>query len=253
MKPLKTKPIIGITMGDPLGVGPEILVKALNKPKLYNYCKPVIIGDSSIINQALKLLDLKHKKINIIKNPQQGKYQFNTLDIINVSNININCLNMQYLKPLKPDSKTGTAMLDYIIKGIDLALNNHIQAIVTCPITKTGLKLAGSEFFGHTEILAHKTNTKNYAMMLAGEKLKIVLVTIHIPLFKVSNSLTITNIIQKIKLTHTSLKKCFNIKSPRIAVAGLNPHAGESSMFGNEEDKFITPAIQHAKKKRIDS
>ena len=160
--------------------------------------------------------------------------------------MNLSNLHFDYLKPLKPDITTGTAMQEYILKGIKLALKNHIQALVTCPITKTALKLAGSQFPGHTEILAKMTNTKNYAMMLAGEKLKVVLVTIHIPLSNVSVSLTIKNIIQKIKLTHTSLKERFNIKSPRIAVAGLNPHAGEASMFGNEEDKIITPAVKLA-------
>ncbi|MCP4670299.1 MAG: 4-hydroxythreonine-4-phosphate dehydrogenase PdxA, partial [Desulfobacula sp.] len=147
------------------------------------------------------------------------------------------------------DIKTGKAMLNYILKGIDLALENRIQALVTCPITKTALKLAGSQFPGHTEILAHKTNTKNYAMMLAGDRLKVVLVTIHIPLSKVAASFTTKSIIQKIELTHTSLKERFDIKSPRIAVAGLNPHAGEALMFGNEEEKIISPAVKLANQK----
>ncbi|WP_367172894.1 4-hydroxythreonine-4-phosphate dehydrogenase PdxA [Desulfobacula sp.] len=138
-------------------------------------------------------------------------------------------------------------MQDYIIKGIDLALNNSISGLVTCPITKTALKLAGSQFHGHTELLAHKTNTKDYAMMLTGKKLKVILVTIHIPLSQVSDHLTIKGIIKKIRLTHTSLKERFNIKSPKIAVAGLNPHAGEDSMFGREEEDIISPAVRLAK------
>ena len=135
------RPIVGITMGDPVGIGPEILVKALNDPKLYTICKPLIIGDSTIIQQALKLLNFNHKNINIIDDPKQGIYIFDSLDIMDISNININCSKL-----LKPNIKIGTAMQEYIIKGVDLALKNHISALVTCPITKTALKLAGSKF-----------------------------------------------------------------------------------------------------------
>ena len=191
MKPSHTLPIIGITMGDPVGIGPEILVKALNDSKIYTLCKPLIIGDSNIIKQALKLLNFKNH-INIINDPSQGKYLFNTLDIMDISNINMDCSNLS-----GPTIETGIAMQDYIIKGIDLALTNHISGLVTCPITKTALKLADSQFHGHTELLAHRTKAKNYAMMLSGKKLKVILVTIHIPLSQVSARLTMDGIIKK--------------------------------------------------------
>ncbi len=234
-------------MGDPVGIGPEILVKALNDFTLYALCKPVIIGDSHIIKQALKLLNFCHA-INIIDDPKKGKYQFNTLDIIDISNIDMECSHL-----LQPTVETGTAMQDYIIKGIDLALNNSISGLVTCPITKTALKLAGSQFHGHTELLAHRTKAKDYAMMLAGRNLKVVLVTIHIPLSQVPASITMKNIVKKIKLTQTSLKERFNIKAPKIAVAGLNPHAGEASMFGQEEEDIIAPAVRLAKKQGLNA
>ena len=240
-----TRPYIGITMGDPVGIGPEILVKALNNPQIYTFCKPMIIGDSNIIKQALKLLNYEHH-VHIINDPDQGKYVFNTLDIIDISTIQEDCSLL-----LAPTIETGTAMQDYIIKGVDLALTNRIAGIVTCPITKTALKLAGSQFHGHTELLAHRTKTKSYAMMLSGNKLKVILVTIHIPLSQVVAGLTTKEIIKKIKLTHTSLKTRFNIKIPRIAVAGLNPHAGEASMFGPEEEDIIAPAVRAAKKEGI--
>ncbi|MCK5696391.1 MAG: 4-hydroxythreonine-4-phosphate dehydrogenase PdxA, partial [Desulfobacula sp.] len=241
MKQSHTPPVIGITMGDPVGIGPEILVKALSDSRLYTLCKPLIIGDSSIIKQALKLLNFSHI-INIIDDPKQGKYVFNTLDIIDISD-----MDMAYCDLVQPTIETGTAMQDYIIKGIDLALNNSISGLVTCPITKIALKLAGSQFHGHTELLAHQTNTKDYAMMLTGKKLKVILVTIHIPLSQVPALLTIEGIIKKIKLTHTSLRERFNIKNPQIAVAGLNPHAGEASMFGREEEDIIVPAVRLVK------
>ncbi|MCK4767839.1 MAG: 4-hydroxythreonine-4-phosphate dehydrogenase PdxA [Desulfobacula sp.] len=245
MKHSNTLPIIGITMGDPVGIGPEILVKALNDPKLYALCKPVVIGDSHIIKQALKLLNVT-RHINIIDDPRQGNYLFNTVDLMDISDIDMDCSDLS-----GPTVETGTAMQDYIIKGINLALNNHISGLVTCPITKTALKLAGSQFHGHTELLAHRTNTKDYAMMLAGKKLKVVLVTIHIPLSQVSARLTMEGIIKKIKLAHTSLKERFGITTPKIAVAGLNPHAGESSMFGREEEDIIAPAVRLAKEEGL--
>jgi len=245
MKLSHTLPLIGITMGDPVGIGPEILVKALNNPQIYTLCKPLVIGDSHIIKQALTLLKLTHH-VHTINDPKEGRYEFNTLDIMDASTIHADCSTL-----LAPTIETGIAMQDYIIKGIDLALTHRISGLVTGPITKTALKIAGSQFHGHTELLAHRTKTKDYAMMLSGKHLKVVLVTIHIPLSHVSSCLTMEDIIKKIKLTHTSLKNRFDVKLPRIAVAGLNPHAGEASMFGREEEDIISPAVKVAKEEGI--
>ena len=245
MKPLPALPIIGITMGDPVGIGPEILVKALNNPEVYTLCRPLVIGDSHIIQKAIALLNLNHH-LHIIKDPEQGKYQLNTLDILDISHIKISSFDF-----LTPTIKTGKAMQEYIIKGIDLALENRISGLVTCPITKTALKLAGSQFHGHTEMLAHRTKAKDYAMMLAGRKLKVVLVTIHIPLSQVSANLTQGKIIKTIHLTHTALKERFSIQTPKIAVAGLNPHSGEASMFGHEEEDIIAPAVRLVKQEGL--
>lgn len=241
----KFLPVIGITMGDPAGIGPEIIIKALNDPHLYTICRPLIIGDSHIIKKALDLLSFQHQ-VHIIDDPEQGHFKFKTLDMINASLINI-----ELFKPSISGTETGTAMQEYVIKGIDLALKQKINALVTCPITKTALKLAGSDFHGHTELLAHRTGTKDYAMMLAGKTLKVVLVTIHIPLAQVPVSLTSEGIIKKIRLTHISLKERFNIKKPRIAVAGLNPHSGEASMFGREEEDIIIPAVRFSQEEGL--
>lgn len=223
-----------------MGIGPEILIKALNDPDLYTICRPLILGDTTILNQAITLMNL-NLKIHTIKDPVQGIYMHNTLDLIELSSI-----AMDITKPLAPTILTGSAMQDYILHGIDLAMDKKIDALVTCPITKTALKLAGSDFHGHTELLANKTRSKEYAMMMAGNKLKIVLATIHIPLSDVSKSLSTHTILKTIKITHTALKNRFNISVPKIAVAGLNPHSGEDSMFGNEENDIIIPAVQSA-------
>ncbi len=239
-------PLIGITMGDPAGIGPEIIIKILNDPGIHSICRPLIIGDSMIMQKALDLLSLKHQ-IHIIDDPEQGYFKFKTIDMIDIT-----LLNIENFNPSTSDIETGTAMQEYVIKGIDLALNRKIDGLVTCPITKAALKLAGSDFHGHTELLAHRTGTKDYAMMLTGKTLKVVLVTIHIPLAKVALSLNIEDIIKKIKLTHTSLKERFNVKNPRIAVSGLNPHSGEASMFGREEEDIIAPAVRLSKKEGLD-
>ncbi|WP_300464227.1 4-hydroxythreonine-4-phosphate dehydrogenase PdxA [Desulfobacula sp.] len=245
MKQSNELPIVGITMGDPVGIGPEVLVKALTDPQLYDVCKPLIIGDAHIIKQALSLLPVT-PPIHIIEDPAQGHYQFRTLDIMDISHLDINAAALS-----GPTIETGTAMQDYIITGIDLALTNRISGLVTCPITKTAMKLAGSQFHGHTELLAHRTNAKEYAMMLTGDRLKVILVTIHIPLSQVSAHLTREGILKKIRLAHTALKERFNIKTPGIAVAGLNPHSGEDAMFGNEEQDIIAPAVRMAKMEGI--
>lgn len=245
MKLSSPLPVIGISMGDPAGIGPEIILKTLNDPEIYAICRPLIIGDSHILKKAMDLLHLQHQ-LHIMDDPEQGYFKFKTVDLIDIPLVNI-----LDFKPSVPCIETGVAMQAYVIRGIDLALSRKIDGLVTCPITKTALKLAGSDFHGHTELLAQRTGTKDYAMMLAGKTLKVVLVTIHIPLAQVPASLTREGIIKKIRLTHTSLKDRFNIKEPRIAVAGLNPHSGEASMFGREEEDIILPAVQVSKAEGI--
>ncbi len=235
-------PVIGITMGDPAGIGPEIACLALSAPEIYEICNPIILGDINVLEKNLELLklNLKPKIINKIKS---ACFLYGEPEIIQLSDI-----DKDKLMPGISTAQNGTAMLSYIDKSIELAMAKKIDGIATCPITKTALKMAGSKFHGHTELFAKATDTINYNMMFVGSKLKIVLVTIHIPLSEVSKSISIDNIYQTIKTTCTSLQKKFGIKHPALAVAGLNPHAGENSMFGDEEEKIITPAINLAKK-----
>ncbi len=236
----KKRPIIGITMGDPVGIGPEIIASVLNDPKVYEICRPLIIGDLFIMKKAFKL-KRSNLSINSAVSPGSGLYKFGTADILSLSN-----LNEDDATPAKPNTKTGKAMLNYIEKAVDLAMDKKISAMVTCPITKTAMKMAGSKFHGHTELIAERTGTREYAMMLAGDKLKVVLVTIHIPLSEVSQKISKEKIVKTISITANSLKTRFGIKKPVIAVAGLNPHAGEDSMFGPEEAKIIKPAVKQA-------
>ncbi len=234
------RPVIGITMGDPVGIGPEIIVSALDDPFIYEQCRPLVIGDVNIMKRAVKL---KKSKLILLsaKSPEKGIYTHGTVDILSISD-----LTAKIAMPGNPDAKTGEAMLNYINKAVDLAMDKEIAAMVTCPITKTAMKMAGSKFHGHTELIAERTGTKDYAMMLAGDKLRVVLVTIHIPLSEVSKTITMEKIVKIIRITGSSLKNRFGIKSPVIAVAGLNPHAGEDSMFGPQEKEIIAPAVKQA-------
>jgi 4-hydroxythreonine-4-phosphate dehydrogenase len=246
MKPILNRPVIGISMGDPAGVGPEIIVKALNNPQIHTLCLPIVIGDITILKKAMKFLSVP-LDIFPVDHPSKAKNDSKSISIINASDLRENLTSLA-----APTHETGKAMEKYIITGVTLAQNKEIDALVTCPITKTGLKIAGSKFHGHTELIADQTGSREFAMMLSGNRLKVVLVSIHIPLCQVADSLTIQNICQTIALTQDSLIQRFGITHPKLAVAGLNPHAGEESMFGNEEATIIGPAVESARKQGLD-
>ncbi|MBF0201436.1 MAG: 4-hydroxythreonine-4-phosphate dehydrogenase PdxA [Desulfamplus sp.] len=236
----EARPVIGITMGDPAGIGPEIIAAALEEPGVQEICSPLVIGDAGIMKAALKL---KGSSLNIHETQEPGHALFDpgTIEVMSLSQLETTLPN-----PWVPTSQGGRAVIDYITRAVDLALAGEIAAMVTAPITKTALKMADSPFHGHTEMIAHKTGTTNYAMMLAGDKLRVILVTIHIPLSAVPGKLTVPAVVKTISIAVESLKERFGIENPRIAVAGLNPHAGEGGMFGHEEEEIIQPAIKKA-------
>ena len=240
----KSPNYLGLTMGCPAGIGPEIIIKAFAANPEWLLSPPaVVIGDMNILKRASKALD-----INIpIKSWMPG-------DPLSGSAIYVNArtdLNTEDIPWGKPSSATGNASFEYITEGIRLCREERLSGLVTAPISKLGLKLAGIDYPGHTEILADRTNTERYAMMLAGDRLRVTLVTIHCPLREVADSISTEKIFQVISLTDFSLKNEFGLKKPKIAVAGLNPHGGESGMFGNEEEQVITPAIEMAREKGI--
>lgn len=228
------KPIIGITMGDPAGVGPEVVLKAVSTQRIKKICEPVIFGDEAVLKYVAKKIKFK--------------IQDSRFKIINISN-----LNPEKLKPGSPDNACGRAMMAYIEGAVKTALKGDIDAIVTAPINKDAINKAGYNFHGHTEFLAHLTNTKDYVMMLAGEKLKVTLVTIHEAIKDIPQLLKAKDILKTIQITNNSLKRYFGIRKPRIAVCALNPHAGEAGLFGNEEKNIIMPAVKKARKLGINA
>src|SRR3970040_110042 len=226
------KPTIAITMGDPTGVGPEVILKAISDKNITRLCHPVILGDEAVLKYLISNL----------------KSQISNLKIINLSNI-----NPKKLKPGKPDKICAKAMMTYIEEAVCMAMAGDIDAIVTGPISKEAINKAGYKFHGHTEFLAHLTNTKDFRMMLAGKNLKVILVTIHESIKSVPKLLTKENVFKTIKITDDTFRRYFGLKKPRIAVAALNPHAGEGGLFGNEEKRVILPAIQKARRLGINA
>jgi len=221
------KPIIAITMGDPVGVGPEIILKALRDKRVRKIASPVVFGDAGVLNHIAGKLGLKPLSEDEV--------------------INVSALDLNTLKPGKPTRDSGLAMISYIEGAVRMASNWGADAIVTAPISKEAAKKAGFKFPGHTEFIAHLTNTKDFAMMLGGVDLKVILVTIHEAIRDVPRLVTRQAVLKTLKITDASFKKFFGLKRPRIAVAGLNPHAGEGGMFGDEEKKTIVPAIKKAR------
>jgi 4-hydroxythreonine-4-phosphate dehydrogenase len=229
-------------MGDPVGIGPEILLKALDDDALHQECRALVFGDPAWLDNVLKLLRSR-LVINPVASIADGTFQPGSVDVVPVSH-----LAFEDAAWGKPTVRTGRAMVDYILRAVDAAGAGAVDAVVTCPINKKAMAVAGVDFPGHTELIAQRTGATQVGMMLAGETLRVVLVTIHVPLQKVPALLTPKRIYDIIDLTDRSLKERFGIPRPRLAVAALNPHAGEEGMFGDEEAAIIAPAVETARK-----
>jgi len=240
------RPVIGITMGDPVGIGPEIILKALARKSVYETCRPLVLGDAAVITATNEHLaaDLI---IRPIDSPEAGLYEPGGIDVIGLSDLGSS--ELQYGHPTK---ETGRAMVAYITEGIDWAMKGLIHGLVTCPINKLAMHKAGFDFDGHTELLAERTKTSDYVMMLAGARLRVALVTIHLPFARVPERLTIEAVKKTIRITEEGLRNSFGIPEPRLAVAALNPHAGEDGLFGDEESRIISPAVRQAEEGGID-
>jgi 4-hydroxythreonine-4-phosphate dehydrogenase len=232
-------PRIAITMGDPAGIGPEIIAKALLMPDIYEVCRPVVLGDIGcleIASEAVGSLSFQG-----ILTPPEVTGRQGIIDVMPLSDLK------DSVSPGRPTRNGGKAMVTYILKAVELATSGQVSAMVTCPISKELMHKAGYQFEGHTELLAHLTGAKDYVMMLAGDRLRVSLVTIHCPLAEVPGRLTKDLIVKTISVTYRSLKRDFGIDKPRVAVAALNPHAGESGLFGNEDKTIVGPAVEAAR------
>lgn len=233
---------IAITMGEPRGVGPEVIVKALHGGKAGKMFIPVVIGNADVMREAVKMtgLPVRIRTVSAISGIRTEPAHINVLDI----------RSRLSAKKCAPSKSAGSAIIKYIEKAVELAQNNEVSAIVTAPISKESLKMAGAEWPGHTEMLAALTNTKDFAMMFVSKKLNVILSTIHLSLKDVPKKINEKLVLRTIRLARTGTGM-LGIKEPQIAVAGLNPHAGESGIMGTEEIKAIAPAIAKAQKEGI--
>lgn len=240
-QPLKVLPKIGITMGDPTGIGPEIIVKALHRREVYQACLPVVFGDEEVLLKEIKkeALPIQIKAIEHL--PEEG-YQPGEIFLFPASRLEAHSLLYG-----KPDRKCGEAMVKYVEEAVRLLKEKRLHAITTCPINKQAINEAGYPFAGHTELLAHLTGVSHAAMMFIGSKWKVVLLTTHLPLKEVSTWITRDRILNILRLTEGGLRRYFGVSQPRIAILGLNPHCGEEGILGTEEREEIVPAIEEAK------
>ena len=216
---------IAITMGDACGIGPEIIAKLYAEAELLQ--PTLVIGDEGILRRAVRSLALP-LTVAAIDSPEDFQPAPNTIHVISLSRLPDDLPFGQL------DARSGKAAFDYIWTAIDLALQNRIRAVVTAPINKEALRLAGFRYPGHTEILADFSETKDFAMMLMNDDLRVILVTIHVSLREAIEQLTMKRELMTIRLAHRAMTQ-LGIAKPRIAVAGLNPHAGEHGLFGSED------------------
>jgi len=239
-----TPPVLGLTMGDPAGVGPEIVGRALGEPRVAGASRCVVIGDASTMREALALIGspLALRAVQAVADCRWRQSEVECLDLKNV--------DLATLPKARVSAAAGRAAYEYIAAAVRLAQAKEIDAIVTAPINKEALAAAGMPHSGHTEILAKLSGTRDFAMLLMGKELRVIHVTTHVALRRVPDLVTRERVLRVIRLaqqTATSL----GIKGPRIAVAGLNPHAGEEGLFGDEEQISIIPAVEDARKEGL--
>jgi 4-hydroxythreonine-4-phosphate dehydrogenase len=233
------KPILAVTMGDPRGIGPEVVAKALRREPLLRLCRPLVVGDAGVMRRTVRALGFAFEIVEVERADFEGTAG------------KIFLLPASSLPPAGdlrdlPGDESARASFGYIEKAARLALGGEVQAIVTGPVSKEAIHRAGIPFRGHTEYLAEISRTEKFAMMLAGDRLRVALVTTHIPHAAVPRSLGKEEILNVIELTGRGLKELFRIAAPRLGVAALNPHAGEGGLFGGEEGT-IAAAVERAR------
>lgn len=234
------RPLLAITMGDPAGVGPEIVVKALSREELYERCRPLVIGDKSILKRAAGWVGKPRLVFEVVDLPLTGSYQPHTVSMIDCA-----CANPSEIPPGELSAAAGKAAVNYVFRACDLALDGTVDAVVTAPLNKEAMHLAGYSYPGHTELLAERTGAQQVSMLLVGPELRVLHVSTHVSLQEAIGRVRRDRVAEVINLADKSCRD-LGIRDPRIAVSGLNPHASEDGLFGQEEEKEIVPAIEDA-------
>ncbi|HEX8341654.1 MAG TPA: 4-hydroxythreonine-4-phosphate dehydrogenase PdxA [Tepidisphaeraceae bacterium] len=244
------RPTLAITMGDPAGIGAEVIVKALSDASLRRRARFIVYGMNEILNYAADLCELD---VFWWRDAASGKPQHYGHDVVVVDYDDADEFSLLGNTVRGPSKIGGTASMRFCLDAIAAAKSGIVDAVVTAPICKESWRQAGYNYPGHTELFAERTGTRQYAMMFAGGPLKVILATVHVPLNSLWGRLNIGAVFHPIEMLHKALVEWFDIEKPRIAVCGLNPHAGENGQFGDEEERIISPAISMAREQGIDA
>lgn len=242
-----SKPLIAITMGDPCGIGPEIIAAALADQTVYEVAVPLVIGDRLAMERAVAVAGSRQSLQILAPDEFPAAAIRGTIYLQALTRLDAGDLNYG-----SPTAAAGDAVFRYITAAASLCLQGKVAAMATAPINKAAMNLAGHDYPGHTELLAELTGCDDFVMMLAGAKLRVALVTIHEPLATVPQLISFERVFATIVTTAREVSRYF-VRQPRIAVLSLNPHAGEGGMFGDQEQRVIAPAIQAAREHGIDA
>ena len=238
-------PLLAITMGDPAGIGPEVVLKALMHRSVFEKSRPLVIGDRRILERAAGWLGLT-LDLDLVGEPTRGAYAPGRVTLLDLENADPDAC-----PPGELSAAAGNAAVDYVFRACDLAMAHSVDAVVTAPLNKAAMHMAGHDFAGHTELLTERTNAKRVSMLLIGPNLRIVHVSTHVGLAEAIRRVKSGRVDEVIQIAHEACV-ALGIAHPRIAVAGLNPHASEGGLFGDEEATEIVPAIAAARARGLD-
>jgi len=240
------RPIVAITMGDAAGIGPEIIIKALSHGSIYDCCRPLVVGDISVMERARAMLGLS-LEFRAVAEPAEACFVLPTLDVLDLHNV-----DWSQVQPGIVCAEAGRAAVEYVVRATKLALADEAQAIATAPLNKEAIQLSGCQFIDHTGILTEMTGSSRVTTMLVTGPLRTVHVTRHVPLRAVASLITVERVLETIEVTDKGLR-ALGIEQPHLAVAALNPHGGEGGLLGDEETAAIAPAVRAAHAQGIDA
>lgn len=239
--PSTNRPLLAITMGDPAGIGPEVVLKALAHPEVFWQARPLVVGDRSTLERAARWVDATDLHYDVVTNVEDGRYQSGVITLLDLQTAPSGGYAVGQVS-----ADAGRAAVESVFRACDLAMQGQVDAVVTAPLNKAAMHAAGFTYPGHTELLAERTGAERVSMLLVGPSLRVVHVSTHVALSEAIKRVTRQRVEDVIDIARDSCQ-ALGIDRPRIALAGLNPHASEGSLFGDEESREIIPAIEAAR------
>ena len=237
----ETRPLLAITLGDPAGIGPEVILKALQHAEVYAVARPLVVGDARMLVRAMPWVGRNTLDVEIVTSPSAGSYVPGTMTVLDMHNA-----DPAEIAPGRINAAAGKAAVEYVFAACDLALAGEVDAVVTAPLNKEAMHLGGYKYPGHTELLTERTQAQKVSMLLVGPSLRVVHVSTHVSLQEAIRRVMRARVREVIEIAQQSCL-ALGIDRPRIAIAGLNPHASEGGLFGNEEALEVVPAIADAR------